>query len=253
MPMEPKATIRIFGRFKVIAGNGTEVKWRISKAEELMAYLNHHQGENVDRYRIMNALWGNDSKRTAAYFNTTVHYLRKNLLSAGITDLLLHHRGHYRIEVHQLKSDDMDFIAFLSNSDPVHSGNIDLCESMAKLYAGGYLADNDYGWAVQTRVTLENEYIALLLRMNDYYGQMRLYPSAIKVLKKALKHTPWNETIHTKLISSHLAANDHLSAMKQYDALKRSLKREFQLEPNDEIKSLLSFRRNDIIRHNKRY
>lgn len=237
--MQPRVKIQNFGRFKVVAGEGTGVKWRISKAEELMAYLIHHRGASVDRDRIMNALWGSNSGKTAAYFNTTVHYLRRNLLSAGIEDLLHHSRGLYRIEVHRIESDYLSFVQFLSAPDPIDSGNIGVYESMAKLYAGGYLADNDYSWAAQERVNLENEYITFLLKINDYYWRERLYPPAIKILKKALKHAPWNEAIHAKLISAHLATNDRITAMKQYDALKRTLKRDFRLEPSEEVKALL--------------
>lgn len=44
---------------------------------------------------------------------------------------------------------------------------------------------NDYPWAEQTRSSLENEYVNLLLQLHNYYISKRNFTSAMKVLKKA--------------------------------------------------------------------
>lgn len=234
-----RASVRCFGRFKLLAPNGIEVKWRTAKAEELLAFLTHHRGQAVDRFLVMEALWGSDTDKTSAYFNTTAYYLRKCMTAAGITDFLEHNRGYYRIRMESFDSELLAFEQTLAASDPVHADNIAACELAVDMYANGYLTDNDYVWAAHRRSQLENQYIELVLRISTYYMQESRHAEAVKLLRKAIKQAPWSESIHKSLIGAYLARRDRLAALKQYDALKRMLRREYNEVPGDEIKRLL--------------
>lgn len=241
-PISARATIQCFSRFKVLAPDGTEIKWRTSKSEELLAYLAHHRGEAVNRLRIMDALWGNDSKSTTAYLNTTAYYLRGSLNSAGITNVLEHNRGFYRIRMEAFDSQLLSFEQALLSVGSVHVDESTVWEKAANLYSGGYLAENDYSWPEQRRSLLENRYVELVLRISGYYKEAGQQDAAIKLLKKAMKQVSWIEAIHTELILAFLANRDRLGALKQYDALKRMLRREYSAEPGDDIKRLLHLR-----------
>ncbi|MDI4649203.1 BTAD domain-containing putative transcriptional regulator [Cohnella hashimotonis] len=235
-------SVNCFGRFKVSDPDGREVRWRTSKAEELLAYLVHHRGEAVDRYRIMDALWDDDSTKTSANLHTTVHLLRKTLGSIGIKDVVQHNRGFYRVDTDILDCDYLTFEAWVSAGMSLTEDNIDRCEAIAKLYAGPYLSDNGYHWSDPIGKSLENEFLALLLQIYDYYMGDGNYPAAIAVMKRALKHAAWREDVHVRLIQAYLANKDRIAALKQYDALKRMLRVEYRLEPGDEAKRLLNLR-----------
>lgn len=241
-PAVGRLQVNCFGRFKVCGPDGREVRWRTSKAEELLAYLVHHRGEAVDRYRIMDALWDDDSAKTSANLHTTVHLLRKTLGSIGIEGVIQHNRGFYRVDVDVLDCDYLSFEAWASSGTPPTDDNIDRCEAIAKLYKGAYLSDNGYPWSDPVGKSLENEYSALLFQINDYYMGDGNYPAAIAVMKRALKHAAWREDVHVRLIQAYLACKDRISALKQYDALKRMLRTEYRLEPGDEAKRLLNLR-----------
>ncbi|SFB50620.1 LuxR family transcriptional regulator, maltose regulon positive regulatory protein [Cohnella sp. OV330] len=241
-PAAGRLLVSCFGRFKVCGPDSREVRWRTSKAEELLAYLVHHRGEAVDRYRIMDALWDDDSAKTSANLHTTVHLLRKTLGSIGIEGVIQHNRGFYRVDVDVLDCDYMSFEAWASAGMPPTDDNIDRCEAIAKLYTGPYLSDNGYPWSDPVGKSLENEYLALLFQINDYYMGDGNYPAAIAVMKRALKHAAWREDIHVRLIQAYLACKDRIAALKQYDALKRMLRTEYRLEPGDEAKRLLNLR-----------
>ncbi|MNN58789.1 Bacterial transcriptional activator domain protein [compost metagenome] len=111
------------------------------------------------------------------------------------------------------------------------------------LYKGGYLAENNYDWSEQRRVLLEDGYADLILRMNKWYKEAGQSSAAIRLLKKAIRQVPWNEDLHKELIRNYLANRDRLGALKQYDALKRMLLREYSAEPGDDIKRLLNLLR----------
>lgn len=242
VPAVQRLRVSCFGRFKTCGPDGREVRWRTSKAEELLAYLIHHQGEAVDRYRIMDALWDDDSAKTSANLNTTVHLLRKTLVTVGIEGVVQHNRGFYRVDTDVLDCDYLSFEAWISAGTAPSDDNIDRCLAIAKLYAGPYLSDNGYPWSDPAGKSLENEFIALLFQIGDYYVDGGNYSAAIGVMKRALKHASWREDLHVRLIRAHLANKDRIAALKQYDALKRMLRTEYRLEPGDEAKGLLNLR-----------
>jgi LuxR family maltose regulon positive regulatory protein len=236
---EPRIKVHCFGRFRAMKPDGFEFKWRTSKTEELLAFLVHQRGEAVDRFRIMDALWNDDSEKTSSYFNTTAHYLRKTMSSVGIRDVLEHNRGYYRLRTDAFVSELNVFEQEPEAGEVVQEGNIQAYEQAIALYTGGYMEDNDYGWAELRRSALENRYLELIIELNGYYMDGQSHSSAIKLLKKAIKHVPWSEAVHAALIRAHLAGRDRLSALKQYDALKRMLRREYREEPGEEIRKLL--------------
>lgn len=237
--VKPAIKVRCFGRFCAMKPDGTEIKWRTAKTEELLAFLIHHRGEAVDRFRIMDALWSDDSDRTIAYFNTTAHYLRKILSSVGVFDVLEHNRGYYRVRMDAFDSELLSFEQQPGASEPLLEDTRSAFEHAIAIYSGGYLEKNGYAWTEQRRSTLENRYLELVIELGSYYMEAELYPAAIKLLKKAVKLVPWSESLHTTLIRAHLANRDRLSALKQYDALKRMLRREFREVPSQEVRGLL--------------
>lgn len=238
-----RAKVCCFGRFQVAAGqgDGDEIKWRTSKTEELMAYLVHHRGKPVDRDRILESLWGEvNADRASGQFNTTVYYLRKNLSTIGLDGIVQNERGYYRIQMSRLDCDYDQFQQMVSVGIPAHGGNTkEYEEKIAKLYQTGYLQGNDYPWAEETRSRLESEYIRILLQIYEHYVQEREFSSAVNLLKKILACNPLNEDIHAKLIHVYVLAGDRVSAMKQYDFLKRMLQTEFGIEPKESVKQLL--------------
>ncbi|MDG0809148.1 BTAD domain-containing putative transcriptional regulator [Cohnella rhizosphaerae] len=241
-PAVQRLLVSCFGRFKVCGPDGREVRWRTSKTEELLAYLVHHRGEAVDRYRIMDALWDDDSAKTSANLHTTVHLLRKTLGLLGIEGIIQHNRGFYRVDTDILDCDYLSFEAWVSAGTALTDDNIDRCLAIAKLYAGPYLSDNGYPWSEPAGKSLENEFLALLLQICDYYMDDGNYPAAIGAMKRALKHASWREDVHVRLIRAYLGNKDRIAALKQYDTLKRMLRTEYRLEPGDEAKELLNLR-----------
>lgn len=241
--------VSCFGRFKVCAEDGAEIRWRTSKAEELMAYLVHHRGEAVDRYRIMDALWDDDSARTAANLNTTVHILRRTLSGAGVEGIVRHNRGFYRIDTSALDCDYLMFERFISSGEPSERNDLEACAAVAGLYTDHYLADNGYSWCGPHSKSLEHEFIALQLAIADRYIERGDPRAAIPFAKKALKLAPWREDAHVRLIRAYWSGQDRIAALKQYDALKRMLQAEYRMEPGEEVRALLGIRQgNDKLR-----
>ncbi len=72
------AYAEVFGKFKVWSGLDKEVKWRTTKARDIMAYLVYMDGEGVSKNRIIENVWEEaPTKALTPIFNTTMYNLRK--------------------------------------------------------------------------------------------------------------------------------------------------------------------------------
>ncbi|OAS16746.1 BTAD domain-containing putative transcriptional regulator [Paenibacillus oryzisoli] len=238
-----RVEVRCFGRFHVRSGQADkdEIKWRTSKTKELMAYLVHHQGEPIDKYRIIDALWSDfDAKRAVAQLNTTVHYLRKQLEQIGLKGIVQYVKGSYRLEMNHFDCDYNAFRQLASAGIPIATEEVKAYETaLAKAYRTGYMEDSLFSWVEQARNHLESEYIGQLLQIYEYYVQEKEFPAAVAVLKRALACDPFNESLHTKLIRVYVLVGDRVSAKKQYDWLYSMLRAEFGLEVGNAAKQLL--------------
>ncbi|MEI7026996.1 BTAD domain-containing putative transcriptional regulator [Paenibacillus sp. y28] len=243
LPKTTSVQIRCFGRFHVLTGQADtdEIQWRTSKTKELMAYLIHHRGEPIDKYRIIDALWSDyDAKRAVAQLNTTAYYLRKHLETAGIKGIVQYAKGYYRLDMNRLDNDYDSFRRLVSSGIPIATEEVRAYEqALASVYRTGYMEDVAFSWAEQARVRLESEYVGLLLQIHEHYVQERAFLAAADVLKRALACDPFNESLHTMLIRVYVLADDRVSAKKHYDWLHGMLRTEFGVEIGRAAKQLL--------------
>ncbi|MBH5319379.1 winged helix-turn-helix domain-containing protein [Paenibacillus sp. GSMTC-2017] len=239
----PRMKIQTFGRLRVESEKGVAIKWRTSKSEELMAFLVHHRGKSVSRDSILDALWGEvEADRAGAQFHTTSHYLRKALKQIGFDGIFQHAEGGYRIDNSQWFCDLDEWERLLAVG--AQTDDIILHEYAGELvqcYGQGYLAGTSYEWALPTRIRLENEYVAMLLSLHEREKEKGQYHAAAELLGKALAHDPLNEYIHEQLVRVLVLADDRISAIKRYEALRVMLLTEFGLEPKEEVRRLLDF------------
>ncbi|WP_239616212.1 BTAD domain-containing putative transcriptional regulator [Cohnella mopanensis] len=237
----PRMKIRCFGRLRVEAENGSAIKWRTSKTEELMAFLLHHRGEAVSRDRILDSLWGEvQVERAGAQFNTTAHYLRKALSQIGLDGIVQHVGDGYRIDMGQLECDLVDWDRLLAAQTQIDDIKLrDFASELVQLYGEGYMAGTSYVWAEPTRVRLENQYVATLLRLHEREKEKGQYDAAAELLRQALARDPLNDYIHELLIRVMVLAGDRFSAIKQYEALQKMLLTEFGMEPKEAVRRLL--------------
>ncbi|ASS67581.1 MULTISPECIES: BTAD domain-containing putative transcriptional regulator [unclassified Paenibacillus] len=237
----PRMKIRCFGRLRVETENGTAIKWRTSKTEELMAFLLHHRGEAVSRDRILDSLWGEvQVERAGAQFNTTAHYLRKALSQIGLDGIVQHVGDGYRIDMSQLECDLVDWNRLLAAQTQIDDIKLrDFASELVQLYGEGYMAGTSYVWAEPTRVRLENQYVEMLLRLHEREKEMGQYDVAAELLRQALARDPLNDYIHELLIRVMVLAGNRFSAIKQYEALQKMLLTEFGMKPKEAVRRLL--------------
>jgi len=231
--------VQCFVKFKVATKSG-EVKFRTSKAEELLAFLIDHLGAAVTRTEIIDQLWDEyDGDRAITHFNTTLHYVKKALLQHGVDNPIKHDRGTYQFDIQQIDCDYCRFKSFVSAPAQINDLSITEYEKGIQLYTGNYLAANEYPWSEGNRAALKEKYITMLLAMVDYYNSIGEYCKTIKLIKNGLKQEPLHREMYYRLIEALILVNDRITAYKYYDSYKRKLKSNLGIEPDVGLKKLI--------------
>lgn len=233
-----KFRVSCFGKFRVYAGE-EEIRFRTEKAEELLAFLIDQKGAYVSRNKIIDSLWEEfDADRAIIHFNTTLHYVKKALLTSGVQASIQYERGSYRLDVKSLHCDYLEFCAFEDGRGTVNRENISSYEKAASLYTGEYLSGCDFDWAAGKRLLLEEQFIKLVLDISDYYTGVKMYPEAIKWLKKGLDHEPLHRELNYRLIEALWITHECIMAKKYYDLYCEGLAKRLRQEPDAAFKKL---------------
>jgi len=231
--------VRCFGRFGVKAGRES-IKFRTEKAEELLAFLIDKRDSFVSRREILDGIWEEfDGDRALAHFNTTLHYVKKALLSYGIQIPITYDRGGYKFNLEALTCDYLKFCAFAEKPGGAGQENILEYEETAGLYTKEYLAGWEYGWVERKRLLLEEQFIRLLLEIGEFYKETGDFQKAAGWLKTGLMREPLHREMNYHLVEILLLAHERMLAVKYYELYRKELKKKLNQEPDDAFRKLL--------------
>jgi two-component SAPR family response regulator len=153
--------IRCFGSFEVLIGD-QPIKWGRSKSKEFLAYMLQNEGKWVTKYRLCEDLRPDDSPEQAlAYLQMAIYTLRKNLKTAGCTQIEIKYADdRYALLV---KDADWDIRRFEATYlDYKRTGSLDMAQTAAEIYRDEYLEGEDWLWADLQREVYRCQYDQLL-------------------------------------------------------------------------------------------
>lgn len=129
---ERKVSVTTFGTFEVYAG-GRQVKFRMAKCKEMLAYLVDRQGGSVTRPELSSVLWEDRpyDRKQQKHLDVYIRSLRETLAEYGIPQILEMQRGTLRILPEEFDCDVYRF--FSGDPDAVNA------------YRGAYMSA--YSWA----------------------------------------------------------------------------------------------------------
>lgn len=208
---DTKTEVRIhcLGRFLLSNGQNGFVKFRNSKAEELLAFLVHHRGEPVNKEKIIETLWPARMEKAYTNLYSTIYQLRKDLRAVGLENLIGQSKtggGSYCFKMSKLACDAHEFEAAVKVA--FSSRDIKQLQMAVELYKEGYMEKNDYPWAEERRYKLENSYLSLLNELVEEYIRLKDYWAGKQTLEKILQFNTYSEKWHAKMISIYLHVND---------------------------------------------
>ncbi|MFT4106997.1 MAG: response regulator [Lacrimispora sp.] len=151
IPQEPETLrIQFFGKFGIYAGKEA-VKWSRSKPRELLAYFLANEGIWLDKFKICDDLWPENSPSQALRnLQTAVWAIRKSLREYGILAAsIAYANDSYILNLKDSQWDirryDQAFGQFMEN------GSSAAGSEAAALYTEDYLAYEDWNWAREKR------------------------------------------------------------------------------------------------------
>lgn len=234
-----RLNICCFGGFSVKAGN-EDIRFRTEKAEELFAFLIDQGGCFISREKIIDCLWEDfDGDRAVVHFNTTLYNVKKALLAFGIENPIQYERGCYRLNTNSFSCDYFKFCTFGKNAQAALKETVCEYEDTASFYTGEYLAGREYCWALGRRLSLEEQWVGLLLKISKYYKSTGNYPDALKWLKNGLLQEPLHRELNYQLIEILLMTYEHALAAKHYDLYKKGLLEKYGQSPDNAFKILM--------------
>lgn len=236
---DDKLVINCFGAFSIKKAKDSEaLRFRTSKAEELLAYLIQNEGRARSKDMILDTLWPDaDLDKAANNFRVTCTYIRSTLADFGYTDILVRDHDDYSINISRIRCDYLEFRSKISAPDMLPLEDV---EALVNLYKGPYLENRFYDWAEETKGWLENRYIQLLYRAGKLYGEAERLDAAIEAFEAVLHVDLYEEDAFREVIRLKQAKKLPTQALKDYyEKYSESLNREYGLDPSHEIKEMM--------------
>jgi DNA-binding SARP family transcriptional activator/TolB-like protein len=209
---------------------------RQSKRLALLAYLCIEKpGQFHRRDHLLGLFWPeSDLRGGRASLSQAVHFLRQYLGKDAIIN-----RGDEEIGV----GPDIwcDAAAFQAH---VSAGRY--AEAM-ELYHGDLLAgvfveqaDGFEQWLEQKRDTFQRDAMRSCAALADVADAEGRWDDVVAWLRRAISYFPYDESLHRRLIAALDGSGDRAAALRVYDELEETLRREFEAEPSAETKELIN-------------
>ncbi len=236
---DDKLLINCFGAFSIKRAKDSEpLRFRTSKAEELLAYLIQNEGRARSKDMILDTLWPDaDLDKAANNFRVTCTYIRSTLADFGYADILVRDHDDYSVNVSRIRCDYIEFRNKISNPDML---SLQDAEVLVNLYKGPYLENRFYDWAEETKGWLENRYIQLLYRTGRLYAEANRVDAAIEAFEAVLRVDLYEEDALKEIIKLKQKKLPPAAVREYYEKYCDSLFKEYGLEPSKDIKDLMS-------------
>jgi predicted ATPase/DNA-binding SARP family transcriptional activator len=248
-PLEGMATARsdgipgplciwLLGGFHVRIGSREidPAAWRLRKARSLVKLLALTSGHRIHREQIMELLWPHlDPGAASNNLRKILHIVRRTLepgRDVGLARYVTAHQDVIHLGPPDLVWIDADAFGFAA-AEARRRGDATTYERALSLYAGDLLPEDQYEeWSAGHREALSREYLSLLSDLAAIYESQRDEARAIKILQLLVTRDTGREEAHRSLMRLYALTGQRQQALRQYQVLRESLRREFEAEPD---------------------
>jgi len=237
-------SLKVLGGFVVQDGSGAELTLPTRKTRALLGYLALHSNQSQPREKLTSLLWSDRGEKQARHsLNQSVRAIRKLGRDAGLT-LLDTDADSVRLIGNDIDVDALRFRSLL-DGHPTDA---------AALYRGPLLdgltiSDPGFSeWLDRARAELNAQACRALERSAVELAQQGQTEAALKTARNLVSLDPLLEEGHRLLMRQLYEAGDRAGAVRQYHACVEILRRELEVEPDNETISLY-----ETIRRNGEY
>lgn len=237
--------IRLLGGFEIFAGS-QEVRvdgWRLRKAASLVKLLALAPKCRMHREQLVAMLWP-DLKVQAVTNNLhQALYVARRTLGSEVADL---HDPHYlrfvgdELVLCQEPLPWVDVEAFRAATVTArYEQTIGAYQQAIELYTGDLLPGDRYErWVEERRDELRELYLNLYAKLAGLHEVRGDHGPGIDALERIAAEEPLREDLHACLMRLYALSGRGDRASLQYEHLRRALRRELDVQPGEEVRSL---------------
>jgi predicted ATPase/DNA-binding SARP family transcriptional activator/tetratricopeptide (TPR) repeat protein len=240
--------LRLMGHFEASIAGKPITTFETNKSKALLAYLAAEADRVHTRDALAGMLWP-DSPQSSAMQNLrhTLAALRKTIQDRGARPpYLLVTRQTVQINRESdLRVDQWDFEQVLprqAGSSP--EASIDSLEAAIRLFDGPFLdgfncsSDLFDTWAQIRREGLNRQLQKARSRLAHRYAENGEHAASVRVARQMLELETGDEPAHRLVMRGLARLGERNAALSQFEACRRALRREYQVEPEPETQQL---------------
>ncbi|MFQ5946413.1 MAG: BTAD domain-containing putative transcriptional regulator [Anaerolineae bacterium] len=217
--------------------------WPRRKSATLLKYLLARRGHSVHREELAEALWpeagpGKSQNRLKVLVHSLRRGLEPNLASGAHSAFVATEGDGYRLVTGPQLWVDVDRFVDLAREGESELGReqagsaLDAFEAAVLLYRGHYLEEDPFDdWLAPERERLRELYLSVLTRTAALYAAAGDPDSAIAACRQALSVDACRESVHRSLMNYLSISGQRSEALRQYEACRRVLRHELDVEP----------------------
>jgi DNA-binding SARP family transcriptional activator len=243
----PNLSLALLGSFQITLDGEPVSGLTSAKARALLVYLAVESDRAHPREALAELLWPDHPEESALdSLRHALAQLRRSLGDqAAATPLILVTRDALRLNpAGDIWTDTTDFRALLSEEEG-GQGEIPRLEQAMALYRGEFLASCPTGdspafddWVAFNRAELSRLALSSLQRLATRYEAAGEMDRAEASMRRQLAIEPWREEAHRELMRVLALSGRRSAALAQFEACRRALKAELEVEPDRETAAL---------------
>jgi len=235
-----RVRIQLFDKFEVKI-DGTLVKWKRTKSEELFAFLLLNYGSYIHKDTIIENLWTDyDPDKALRILQTTIYSIRSIFSGVPQEVVLEYSQSRYKLAMNGVWCDYLELEksieAYKINDMNTYIG----VEKSARLFTKELLMQQGYLWSAVKEEGIRKNLTLILEEIASKYSENQKVEDEIRVLTLIATILPYEDDINYRLIKGLKDAGDNIKAFNHYKWLEKTLNEEYGLIPSPKIRNLIN-------------
>ncbi len=231
--------LELLGDFRLRAESGSLATISARKSQAMLAYLAVKPGQLVSRDKMAGLLWSSTAPEQARQsLRQTLSTLRKELASVSPQKILVEEGDFLSLDATQVRCDVVEFETL------VMTGTAEALDPATKLYSGDFLdgfhidEEKFDQWVLAERDRLHRMALRAHAQLVEQLTRSGSIDEAIAIAQQSLRVDHLQESMHRTLMRLYLQSGDLLNALQQFDVCSKILRRELDVDPDAETRSL---------------
>jgi DNA-binding SARP family transcriptional activator len=231
--------LELLGDFRLRDEEGALITISAKKSQAMLAYLSVKPSQLVSRDKMANLLWSSTAPEQARQsLRQTLSTLRRELAQVSPKKILVEEGDFLSLDASMVHVDVVELESLIMAGTP------EALDPATRMYDGdfldGFQIDEERfdQWVIAERDRLHRMALRAHAQLVEQLSRVDALDEAVAVAQRALRIDPLQESMHRTLMQLYTRSGDLLNALQQFDACAKVLRRELDVEPDAETKSL---------------